>query len=127
MFKIEKAEWTVYSDGDLTGAKTSQATVKLRIGRQEILTAQDGTGPVDALAKALLKAVGEIKPEVSEIRLISFSATHVNGKGKEGTAGDVLVQTDFARNGRQFRGVELSKNILDASFKTLVRGIEALL
>jgi len=128
--EIERAEWNVYSSGNKNSAGTSLASIKIKMkGFVEIYTAEEGVGPVDALGRALFKAVRQTRPEVDEIQLVDFSVTYSNGKKgtASGTAAEVVVSVDFARNGKLFKFVEVSENILEAVFKTLVRGIEAVL
>jgi len=130
-FEIERVNWDVSSSGDKNVSGKSLAKIKIKIrGLPEEHTAEEGVGPVDALSKALFKAIRKLRPEVDEIHLIEFNASYRNGqknKAKKGTEASVMVSVDFVRNGRTFHAVETSENILEAAFRTLVRGIEALL
>jgi len=129
-FEVEKAEWTIVSSGNKEKSLSNTASIKLKIkGMDETYTAAEGAGPVDALTQALIKAVRQVRPEVDEVRLISFSAFYKNGQKslKDGAGAEVMVSVDFARSGKTFKAVELSTNILEATFCTLVRGLEALL
>src|SRR5205085_3145109 len=50
----------------------SEATIKVRVGRLEEHTAASGNGPVNALDKALRRALERFYPSLAEMRLIDY-------------------------------------------------------
>lgn len=106
------------------GDKTAitEATLKLRVGNQEMLTVAEGDGPVNALDSALRKALSEHYPELQNIRLTDFKVRVVNVK--EGTAASVRTIVDSADAEETWSTIGVSTNIIEASWRALVDSIE---
>ena len=56
----------------------AQATVKLRVGDEMMHTAAEGDGPVNALDRALRKALVPHYPELEEVRLVDYKVRIVD-------------------------------------------------
>lgn len=100
----------------------TEATLKLRIGDEEILTVAEGDGPVNALDCALRKALTQHYPELAAIRLTDFKVRVVNVK--EGTAAKVRTIVDSADASETWSTIGVSANIIDASWHAVVDSIE---
>jgi len=100
----------------------TEATLKLRVGGEEMLTVAEGDGPVNALDSALRLALTPHYPELSTIRLTDFKVRVVNVK--EGTAAKVRTVVDYADAGETWSTVGVSTNIIDASWHAVVDSIE---
>ncbi len=100
----------------------TEATLKLRVGDEEILTVAEGDGPVNALDSALRKALTDHYPELADIRLTDFKVRVVNVK--EGTAAKVRTIVDSADAGETWSTIGVSTNIIDASWHAVVDSIE---
>ncbi len=100
----------------------TEATLKLRVGNDEILTVAEGDGPVNALDSALRKALTSTYPELASIRLTDFKVRVLNVK--EGTAAKVRAIVDSADAGETWSTIGVSTNIIDASWHAVVDSIE---
>jgi 2-isopropylmalate synthase len=90
-------------------------------GREEH-TAASGTGPVNALDKALRKALEPFYPDIQGIHLIDYR-TRVLG-GDAATASVVRVVIESADEHGSWSTVGVSENILEASWEALADSIE---
>ncbi len=104
------------------GRVTSEATIKLKVGRQSEHTSSDGDGPVNALDNALRKALKAFYPQVQKMHLSDFKVRVLDAR--EGTAAKVrvLVQSQDERD--TWTTVGVSENIIEASWQALVDSIE---
>ncbi len=100
----------------------TEATLKLRVGDEEILTVAEGDGPVNALDSALRKALTAHYPQLRSIRLTDFKVRVVNVK--EGTAAKVRTVVDSADGAETWSTIGVSTNIIDASWHAVVDSIE---
>ena len=99
-----------------------EATVMLRAGDQEMHEADEGVGPVDALAKVLKKSLGRLFPELTKVRLMDFSSRVI--QGATGTSAYVQVEIVFTDGDLVWRVASSSDNINLASFRALLDGYE---
>jgi len=100
----------------------TEATLKLRVGEEEVLTVAEGDGPVNALDSALRLALTRHYPELAAIRLTDFKVRVVNVKA--GTAAKVRTVVDSADGGETWSTVGVSTNIIEASWFAVVDSIE---
>ena len=100
----------------------TEATLKLRVGDEEMLTVAEGDGPVNALDSALRLALMPHYPQLADIRLTDFKVRVVNVK--EGTAAKVRTVVDSADAGETWSTIGVSTNIIDASWHAVVDSIE---
>jgi len=100
----------------------TEATLKLRVGDEEMLTVAEGDGPVNALDSALRLALARHYPELAHIRLTDFKVRVLNVK--EGTAAKVRTVVDSADAEETWSTVGVSTNIIDASWHAVVDSIE---
>lgn len=106
------------------GEIISEATIKLRIGEREFLTAGEGNGPVHALDQALRKALGEVYPELKHIHLVDYKVRVLDGKDGTGARVRVLIETRDVRKKKSWGTVGVSPNIIEASWIALVDSVE---
>jgi 2-isopropylmalate synthase len=101
----------------------TEATLRLRVGDEDLLTVAEGDGPVHALDGALRRALLQAYPELSDIRLTDFKVRVVTTG--EGTAAKVraIVESTGA-NGDTWSTVGVSTNIIEASWQALVDAVE---
>ena len=105
--------------GDIS--PVSEATVRVSLEEHEEHTAALGNGPVNALDRALRKALKEFYPSVSDVQLIDYKVRIVNETA--GTAAKVRVLIEFTDGRRKWSTVGVHENIIEASWKALVDGI----
>jgi 2-isopropylmalate synthase len=91
----------------------SEATVKVKVGDTVLHTAADGDGPVNALDRALRKALIEFYPELAGVRLQDYKVRIVDGA--MGTAAVTRVLIESANERRVWTTVGSSSNIIEAS------------
>lgn len=101
-------------------AKPSQchATVKIRVGDEEELTAAEGNGPINALDHALRKALTRFYPGIGGMHLVDFKVRII--EGSEGTAAKVRVLLDSRDDHDLWSTIGVSTNVIDASWHALV-------
>lgn len=104
------------------GNMAAQATVKVRVDDQEIHTAADGNGPVNALDAAVRKALLPIYPKLADVRLTDYKVRVLDGEA--GTAAQTRVLIDSANGHRTWSTVGSSTNIIEASWLALADSLE---
>jgi 2-isopropylmalate synthase len=103
-------------------ACVTEATVKLNVRGEHELTASEGDGPVNALDKALRKALVRFYPEIKDVHLNDFKVRILDGD--DGTAAKTRVLIESG-NGKDVWGtVGVSENIIQASWEALVDSVE---
>ena len=100
----------------------SEATIKLEVGGVVEHTAAEGNGPVNALDKALRKALERFYPSLKEVRLIDFKVRVL--AGVEGTSARVRVLVESGDGREKWGTVGVSENVVEASWQALVDSLE---
>jgi 2-isopropylmalate synthase len=108
------------------GGVTSEFTLKLRVGEAVEHTAASGNGPVDAMNKALLKALVTFFPSLEKLELADFKVRVLDNN--HGAGAKVRVWTryvDHAHPDREPYGtIGVSTNIIEASWMALMDGVQ---
>ena len=100
----------------------AQATVKLRMGDAIVHTAAEGAGPVNALDRALRKALVPVHPELEQVRLVDYKVRIVDEHLGTGARTRVIVES--ARNAERWSTVGCSENIIEASWLAVWDALE---
>lgn len=100
----------------------SEATVRIKVNGELKHTAALGDGPVNALDKAVRKALIDSYPSLKEVKLIDYKVRILNDK--KGTAAKTRVLIESADNHNKWGTVGVSENIIEASWQALVDSIE---
>jgi 2-isopropylmalate synthase len=100
----------------------AQAMVKLRVGGEVMHTAAEGDGPVNALDRALRKALVPHFPELDEVRLVDYKVRIVDEH--LGTAARPRVILESARGAERWSTMGCSENIIEASWLALWDSLE---
>jgi 2-isopropylmalate synthase len=100
----------------------SLATVKVRVGDEERLTAAEGDGPVNALEVALHKSLLDVYPELENLRLSDYKVRILNSD--RGTGATTRVLIDFHDGHETWTTVGASTNIIEASWRALSDSME---
>ena len=104
-------------------SSSAAATVKVTVKGESVEAREDkGDGPVDALYKALKKALVKFYPVINDIHLTDYKVRVVDSKA--GTAAKVRVFITFQDEREDWTTVGVDKNIIEASWKALVEAIE---
>ncbi len=102
---------------------SASAIIKVKVEGVEEVTAANGDGPVDALNKALRKAIGRFYPVLNEVSLADYKVRILDGK-ESATAAITRVIIESTDGKNSWSTVGVSKDIIEASFKALIDSIE---
>jgi len=100
----------------------AEATVKVKVGDQVIHTASEGNGPVDALDKALRKALVEFYPRLAQVKLMDYKVRILDESA--GTEAQVRVLIESTDGEQEWTTVGSSTNIIEASWLALADSLE---
>jgi 2-isopropylmalate synthase len=103
-------------------ATVPEATLRVRVGLNEVHTASLGNGPVDALYNAVLKALIRFYPRLVEMRLADYKVRVLPGTTGS-TAAKVRVHIESRDAHDRWGTVGVSHDIIDASWQALVDSI----
>jgi 2-isopropylmalate synthase len=103
----------------------SEATVKLTVLGKRELTAAEGDGPVNALDRALRKALLRFYPQISDVRLLDYKVRIL--EGDNGTAAKTRVLIESGNDTETWSTVGVSENIIEASWEAMLDSIEYVL
>jgi 2-isopropylmalate synthase len=96
----------------------SEATVKVEVGDQQIMTVAEGNGPVNALDLALRKALIPSYPALEAVRLVDYKVRILTPD--EGTGAVTRVMIESAEGeGEHWTTVGVSANVINASYEAL--------
>jgi 2-isopropylmalate synthase len=121
---FELIDFTVNVDHRDKRGIFAEATVKVRVpGSEEVLhTAAEGNGPVNALDKALRKALLPHYPVLANFQLADYKVRILDGNN--GTSALTRVLIDTQNGTKRWTTVGASTNIIEASWRALADAIE---
>ncbi len=114
-FKLES--FRVLDEKKEDGRMLSEATVKVQINGDRIIETAEGNGPVNALDRALRKAILSRYPVLSKITLTDFKVRVLDEK--KGTAAVVRVLIESSDGKKSWGTIGVSENIIEASWEAL--------
>jgi 2-isopropylmalate synthase len=100
----------------------SEATVKVKVGDKIMHTAAEGNGPVNALDRALRKALVEFYPDLTVVELTDYKVRILEESAGTGSQVRVLIESSDGK--KQWRTVGSSTNIIEASWLALADSME---
>jgi 2-isopropylmalate synthase len=111
---IDERRWN--ARGELV--TLSEATIKVAVGEQQIMTVAEGNGPVNALDTALRKALSPSFPELEPVHLTDYKVRILSPQ--DGTKAVTRVMIESAdEDGAAWSTVGVSTNVIDASYNAL--------
>jgi 2-isopropylmalate synthase len=119
---FELLDFTVIVEKRGGNDMASQATVKVRVGNDVMHTAAEGDGPVNALDRAIRKALLPHYPELAEVRLVDYKVRIIDEH--RGTAATPRVLIESARGEERWSTIGASQNIIEASWQALWDSLE---
>ncbi len=119
-FTLEGFHVNVEKNSD--GMLRSEATVRLKVDGKGEYTVAEGDGPVNALDKALRKALVPFYPSVGTMHLVDFKVRVLESQAGTAAKVRVLIQSQDEENSWWTIGV--SENIIEASWHALVDSVE---
>ncbi|NBC33976.1 MAG: citramalate synthase [Alphaproteobacteria bacterium] len=96
----------------------SEATVRVKVGGEVRHTVADGNGPVNAIDRALRKALEPFYPDLRDMKLVDFRVRILKATEASAAMPRVLIESANG-NGERWSTVGVSYNIIDASFDAL--------
>ncbi|MBI0582343.1 MAG: citramalate synthase [Methanomassiliicoccales archaeon] len=109
---------------DVAGSNvSSEASIKVvdSTGAMEH-TAADGNGPVNALDRAVRKALERFYPELRKVRLADYKVRVIDSKDATGAKVRVLIRSTDGE--RSWTTVGVSSNVIEASLTALLDSME---
>jgi len=101
----------------------SEATVKIRVGDHVEHSAASGNGPVNALDRALHRALTKFYPSLENVYLVDYKV-RVLRSSLSGSASLVRVLITSGDGTTKWGTVGVSANIVEASWRALVDSVE---
>ena len=99
----------------------SEATVKLKVNGVQEISTEEGIGPVNALDKAIKKALVKFYPELKKVDLYDYKVRIL--EEKKGTRAKTRVLIESGDENTKWGTVGVSENIIEASWQALIDSI----
>jgi 2-isopropylmalate synthase len=100
----------------------SEATIMIEVGGNIEHTAALGNGPVNALDKALRKALKKFYPRIEEVELLDYKVRVISSRSGTESVVRVLIESGDKKD--HWYTVGVSSNILEASWMALVDSMD---
>ena len=115
--------WRVLDESDETGNRYVQASMLLSIGDSAVATTRaEGSGPVDALTKAMRHELEKWYPALAQMHLGTFSVTALDVSAHD-TAAHVRVTVSFNADGHEpWMTAGVSSDLNQAALMAIVDG-----
>lgn len=117
-FELESYRVFVENRG---GEVIAEATVKVVVRGERIVSTREGDGPVAAMDGALRAALRDSYPEVDQIRLTDYRVRDLDSS--DGTSARVRVLTEHTDVESTWGSVGVHTNIIDASWTAVADGL----
>jgi 2-isopropylmalate synthase len=119
---FELIDFSVNVEHRLGRGVFAEATVKVRVDGEVLHTAAEGNGPVNALDRALRKALVPVYPKLAHFQLADYKVRILDGDN--GTAATTRVLIDTQNGTQRWSTVGASANIVEASWQALADSVE---
>jgi len=115
--------WRVLDESDEIGNRYVQASMSLTVGDSTVTTTRaEGSGPVDALTKAMRQELEKWYPSLAKMRLDTFSVTAIDVSAHD-TAAHVRVTVSFHADGHKpWKTAGVSSDLNQAALMAIVDG-----
>ena len=100
---------------------SSSALIKIHVGDNASITADEGNGPVDALDRALRRALEQFYPQLKNVRLTDYKVRVLDSRAASSKVRVLVGSSDGVNN---WSTVGVSTDIIDASWHALVDSLE---
>ena len=98
------------------------AIVNITVNNQTEIVTAEGDGPVNALDKAIRKALERFYPQIIEVKLVDYKVRVLDSD--QATAAKVRVLIESADQNSSWTTIGVSTDIIDASWRALCDAIE---
>ena len=120
LFRLESFRVIVEKRED--GNAVCEATIKIHVGGERLISTAEGNGPVNALDSALRQAIVKTHPHLADIELVNYKVRILDEA--KGTGAVTRVLLDASDGERSWGSIGVSENIIEASWEALVDSIE---
>jgi 2-isopropylmalate synthase len=114
-FTVES--YRVIVDRREDGSMVSEATVKVVASGERVISTEEGNGPVNALDRALRKALARVHPHLDDMELTDYKVRIMPGKHGTDAVTRVLIETSDGH--REWTTVGVHGNVIEASWLAL--------
>jgi 2-isopropylmalate synthase len=114
-FTVES--YRVLVDRREDGTMVTEATVKVHAGGQRVISTEEGNGPVNALDRALRKALTTAFPRLADLELTDYKVRIMPGRHGTDAITRVLIETSDRE--REWTTVGVHGNVIEASWLAL--------
>ncbi len=121
-FKIEHFHVISTQSYDVNEINKANAMVKIKVGSRFEITADEGDGPVNAIDRALRKALEVFYPQLRKTHLVDYKVRVIAAGDSTAAITRVLIESTDGE--KVWTTVGASKDIIDASLKALLDSIE---
>lgn len=121
-FKLNHFKVLAEQYSDETKGFTSTVMINVTVDGKEQISAAEGEGPVNALDKALRKALEVFYPQLSDVRLVDFKVRVLDSESATNAKVRVLIESTDGKESWSTVGV--SRDLIKASWIALVDSIE---
>ncbi|MBP9798847.1 MAG: citramalate synthase [Sterolibacterium sp.] len=119
---FERKDFKVIVNEPTAGGINSSAMIKIAVGELEEITAAEGDGPVNALDKAMRKALERFYPAIGQIKLTDYKVRVLDSD--QASAARVRVLIESTDHHECWTTIGVSTDIIDASWRALVDAVE---
>ena len=120
LFRLESFRVLVEKRED--GRAVCEATIKIHVGDERLISTAEGNGPVNALDQALRQAIVSKYPHLADIELVNYKVRILDET--KGTGAVTRVLLDASDGEESWGSIGVSENIIEASWEALVDSIE---
>jgi 2-isopropylmalate synthase len=114
-FTVES--WRTIVEQQADGRVVSEATVKVHAGGERVIVTAEGNGPVNALDRALRRALVRLFPQVESVRLTDYKVRILEGVAGTDAVTRVLIGT--SNGDESWSTVGVHENVIAASWIAL--------
>jgi 2-isopropylmalate synthase len=120
LFRLESFRVIVEKRED--GKAVVEATIKVHVGGERVISTAEGNGPVNALDTALRQAIVSKYPHLADIELVNYKVRILDEN--KGTGAVTRVLLDASDGEDSWGSIGVSENVVEASWEALVDSIE---
>jgi len=115
--------WRVHDESDEVGGRYVQAHMVLTVGESKVAVSRaEGSGPVDALTKAMRRELDKYYPALAEMRLGTFTVAALDVRAHD-SAAHVRVTVSFNADGHEpWVTAGVSSDLNEAALMAIVDG-----
>ncbi len=118
---FELESFRVFTERRADGEVVAEATIKVHVKGERVVSTAEGDGPVNALDRALRQALATTYPEVEHMRLTDYRVRVLDPEA--GTAAVTRVLLEMSDGKEAWGTVGVHQNIIEASWEAVADGV----